>query len=174
MGERVDWCFCLNTVYIFLSLQWQIYQWTTRKFWNPFGFISESCCFCVHCWAFHRSSPLPITLILVFKKNNIKTRQWCCWDAMNYLHWAFESEARKWQKCVFSSPQVFQPSWQIPVWGGTPLWELPSGWLLRYSDITAHKRSLIPLFFHYISLEQIPVGSSVHNHQRDNTIKYNV
>lgn len=92
------------------------------------------------------------------------------------MQWFISNEhCSKRLKCAFFSfLQVFQPSSQIPVWGGTPLWELPSGWLLRYTTTTAHKCSLIPLFFHYISLEQIPVGSSVHNHQRDNTIKLTV
>lgn len=36
----------------------------------------------------------------------------------------------------------------------------------------AYKYSCSPFPFHYISLEQIPVGWD--NHQRDNTVKYNV
>lgn len=76
-------------------------------------------------------------------------------------------------KCVFSSLQVSRPSWQIPAWGGTPLWELPSGWLLRYSKnwpINAPAASSLSTTLAWSRSQ----WATVNNHQRDNTVRYNV
>lgn len=97
-----------------------------RESSNAFSPVSVEQHPAVYCSPFPFSQIITFTSPLDLCEKNKKTAT--CQGS----YWVLRARL-KCLKCVFSSLQVFRPSWQIPVWGGTPLWELLSGWLRRYS-----------------------------------------